>query len=200
MSLRRVTRAHMGLIDHCYRAGACFTVGSRPVRHAEGVAVKLVVRLVSVAVAVALTATAAIAAVSNTRGGATASVEKMQYVWTTESSSTRSTEWRSLTGWMTIVADGAMTTTVSADFTGAPVEVRVLDGFGNRVMRPGKARFATSPGDSSRSFSFVAEDKKSQCRFVKVQWRSPTGKKVTSNRLAVVVMHGPVEAPAPHCV
>ena len=127
-------------------------------------------------------------------------VSAQAYQQRTQDVSTKSSRWQTfaMTGAgqgegsssapLIVVAKGVMTVTVSADITGAPVRVRVLNH--RNVLRPSVARFHGSGGDTSRSFSFVAKGSAEyRCHALAVQWRSPSGERVESSRSAVHVTY-----------
>ena len=91
-----------------------------------------------------------------------------------------------------IASRGALSATFSADFTGGPVEVRIV--AGTNTLRPGKASFNPTATDSSRSFTFVAPGgETAKCRGFFVEWRSPSAEDVTFHRgdLVVTYDHAP---------
>ena len=91
---------------------------------------------------------------------------------------------------MLLVTRGAMTVTVSGDFRGAPVELRV--NRGREVLEPGKTEFQGTHADSSFSYTFAGRGSRTpQCMHVGVEWRSPTGKKVVFERGSMVVTYKP---------
>lgn len=89
---------------------------------------------------------------------------------------------------LTIAARGGMSATVSGDFSGAPVEIRVRDG--RRLFHPGRTHFDPTTGTTSFSFTFVTPGSKyARCHALRVGWRSPSGQSVTMNRGDFVVTY-----------
>ena len=147
---------------------------------------------------------AIVIAAANLKGDGRFPVTEQAFQWRTQPTSTTSTQWEKLdlnglhysngtTGHgqsILVVGRGGMSATVSADFKGAPVELRVVSN--RNVLAPGKAEFRPSPGDSSTSFTFVRGPGATvQCRNVWVEWRSPSGETVTFTRGDLVVTYKP---------
>jgi hypothetical protein len=72
---------------------------------------------------------------------------------------------------ITVNAMGSVVVTVSATFSGGPVQLRVIDG-GRHRMRPGIAHFDPEPGARSFSFTFLRDGGHPACgRNISVEWR-----------------------------
>lgn len=133
-------------------------------------------------------------------GERTYEIDRQAFIWGNERSTTSSKDWRRLTFEgnahggdavlgaqpLMVGSTSPMSATLSVDVTGAPVEFRVVD---NGVWRPGKAEFDGRHGDSSRTFTFVHGPTSSKCRWVHVEWRSPTGQRVVLDRAALVLTY-----------
>jgi hypothetical protein len=137
---------------------------------------------------VVLVPVAAVAAVGE-RGGP---VNRQALTFRTHPVSTDSTSFRRLRAISPQTCSrGAVSVTVSMKLVRGPVDLRVLsDGVaeGQGIFRPGVVRFG--PGASSFTFvgsvaPFEAEDGHS----FDVQWRSPTGERVTSRKATVVAQY-----------
>ena len=134
----------------------------------------LAVLLVLVAVPVAVLAA----------GGVLSSdVNRQKARWTTTSVSTSSMEWRNVPGLSRLTADtiDEVSATLSVTVQGAPVRFRVVIDTPEGPMRPGPVRFAPS-GVESFSFTFVRNTvpfEGDDTHVFTVQWRSPSGAKVT---------------------
>lgn len=138
-------------------------------------------------------------------------VDRQAFQWRKDASSTSSTEWHRLplTGTgsanaqpeahpLAFVARGPMSVTLSADFKGAPVQVRIVER--KTVLRPGRASFRPAGRDTSKSFTFVSDGtSRARCRLLFVEWRSPTGKKVTFRRGDLVVTYNRPESTEARC-
>jgi hypothetical protein len=141
-------------------------------------------RLVLICVLVVLAAVpAAVVAASGVLGSA---LDRQAARWTTTSATTSSTTWRNVPRLsLTRCTVNQVTAALSATIRGGPVVFRVIiDGVPEAPMRPGPARFVPD-GSESFSFSFVARTAPFEAddthRF-NVQWRSPTGARVTLRR------------------
>lgn len=160
-----------------------------------------VVSLLLIAVAVT---PAMVTAASRQTGEGAFPVTHQAFQWRTDPTTTSSSSWQTLvmfgedrTGGPTVgsaplvfASRGGMTVTVSADFKGAPVELRVRDG--RRILRPGRAKFVPRGRDTSTSFTFVAPPQgQAACHSVHLEWRSPTDAEVTFNRGDMVVTYKP---------
>ncbi len=112
--------------------------------------------------------------------------------WTTTPVSTSSTAWRNVPRLsLTRCTLDQVTATVSATVAGGPVRFRVvIDGVPEAPMQPGTARFVPD-GTESFSYTFVGRTAPFEAddthRF-SVQWRSPTGARVTLRRGALNVL------------
>jgi hypothetical protein len=85
---------------------------------------------------------------------------------------------------------GLLTMTVSANLTGAPVQIRWLDG--GKVESPASVAFAPSGDSTAFSYTFADTGKKEACgHLLRLEWRSPTGKKVALPQGDVVVTYLP---------
>jgi hypothetical protein len=95
-------------------------------------------------------------------------------------------------------ASGLITLTLTGDFTGGPIQLRVLDS--GTVMRPGTITFTPSANDTSFSYTFGHSANKRVCgRALRVQWRSVTGTTVTLRHAAVVATYMPAQHDAKVC-
>lgn len=86
-----------------------------------------------------------------------------------------------------VQARGVATVRFNGDFSGAPVEVRVLR-LRNDPLQPGVAHFHPVGDASSFSYDFVDPRRRTgiECRRYAVSWRSPTGAEVTMNHGSLV--------------
>jgi hypothetical protein len=112
-----------------------------------------------------------------------AALEQQSARWTTTSVSTSSTTWRNVPGLsLTRCTLHQVSAMVSVTVRGAPVRFRVLiDGVPEAPMRPGSARFVPR-GAESFSYTFVgrtAPFEADDTHLFTVQWRSPSGRRVT---------------------
>jgi hypothetical protein len=81
---------------------------------------------------------------------------------------------------------GLVTMTVSATLTGAPVQLRALDN--GKVTRPSLVSFDPSVTDNAFSFTFADRGRARACgHTLRLQWRSPTHRKVALKQGDVVV-------------
>jgi hypothetical protein len=95
-------------------------------------------------------------------------------------------------------ASGLITLTLTGDFTGGPIQLRVLDS--GTVMRPGAVTFSPSADNTSFSYTFGNSAKKRACgRALRVQWRSLTGATVTLRHAAMVATYMPAQHVAKVC-
>ncbi|MDQ3983450.1 MAG: hypothetical protein M3271_12290 [Actinomycetota bacterium] len=86
-----------------------------------------------------------------------------------------------------ILGRDAATATFSGDFSGAPVEVRVVH-VGGDALEPGTASFGPDEDATSFSHDFVMPGGRGvACRTLAVEWRSPTGGAVTLNHGSLIV-------------
>lgn len=104
--------------------------------------------------------------------------------WTTSDVSTSSTRWhdiRALSS-VSICSVRQVSATLSVTLRGAPGRFRVvIDGATGVPMRPGAAQFVPV-GEESFSYTFVkgtAPFEDDDTHVFEVQWRSPTGNRVT---------------------
>ena len=103
--------------------------------------------------------------------------------WTTSDVSTSSTRWheiRALSG-LSICSRGQVSAIVSATLRGSPARFRVVIDGTSAAMRPGAAQFMPA-GEESFSYTFVkttAAVEDDDTHVFDVQWRSPTGNRVT---------------------
>jgi hypothetical protein len=128
----------------------------------------------------------AVWAATGTEGGR---LDRQTARWTTDDATTSSTNWRNVPGLRrTRCTVDQVTAMLSVTVQGAPVQFRVvIDGVPEAQMMPGPARFVPD-GAESFSYTFVrntgpfeADDTHS----FNVQWRSPSGDRVTMRRGAV---------------
>lgn len=83
---------------------------------------------------------------------------------------------------------GVSTARFSGDFSGGPVDIRIIR-LPNNVLLPGDAHFAPTAESSSFSYDFLDPRRKGgiDCRRYAVSWRSPTGAEVTLNHGSLIV-------------
>lgn len=87
---------------------------------------------------------------------------------------------------ITIWAAGPLTATLSVNLTGGPAAFRVVED--GQVLRPGAAHFAGQHGDTSRTFTFVANPGvDTACHRMHVEWRAPSQQASTVTSAAFVV-------------
>lgn len=104
--------------------------------------------------------------------------------WTTSDVSTSSTRWHSIASLsrLPICSAGQVSATLSVTLRGAPGRFRVVvDGVTGAPMRPGAAQFVPG-GEESFSYTFVkgtAPFEGDDTHVFDVQWRSPTGNRLT---------------------
>lgn len=165
--------------------------------------------LISLLTALAVGAPMAVLAAARIAGDGMARVDTQAFQWgrhdrqqtgggTGETSSTTtSTRWRRVGvhgpsfaySPLRISTTGPISATISVNVKGAPVEFRLKDT--GRIMRPGKAEFAPQTNDTSRSFTYVrgGDGSEDGCRNLQLEWRSPSGRKVVLDRVALVVTY-----------
>ena len=122
--------------------------------------------------------------------------------WTTSDVSTSSTRWHNVGALsrLSICSLGQVSATVSVTMRGAPARFRVvIDGAPQTPMRPGAALFVPD-GEESFSYTFVkgtAPFEADDTHVFDVQWRSPTGNRVTltSGDLNLLYQRGPHNCP-----
>lgn len=135
-----------------------------------------------------IAATGAVAGYSLTgatnAGSQTYKVDHQHFQWRRHEVTTTSTKFHNLKiassprAALFIVAKGPIAATFSGTFKGGPVQVRVVDLRHN--FHPGAATFRPGSQASSFSYSFVSHGSaKAGCHYVGVEWRSPTGARVT---------------------
>lgn len=112
-----------------------------------------------------------------------AELERQAARWTTTSVSTSSTAWRNVPRLsLTRCTLRQVSAMVSVTVRGAPVRFRVvIDGVPEAPMKPGSARFVPQ-GAESFSYTFVgrtAPFEADDTHVFNVQWRSPSGRRVT---------------------
>ena len=127
----------------------------------------------------------AVPAVVIAAGGILSSdVNRQKARWTSTSVSTSSTAWRDVPGLANLSADtiGEVSATLTVTVQGAPMRFRiVIDGTPEARTHPASVRFVPSGGESFSS-TFVrntATFEGDDTHVFTVQWRSPTGGKVT---------------------
>ena len=102
---------------------------------------------------------------------------------------TRETRFRKVPGFEVLVQGrGVATARFSGDFSGGPVDVRLLR-RPRTVLQPGVAHFVPSGDAESFSYDFVDPRRRTgiECRRYLVSWRSPTGAEVTMNHATLTV-------------
>ncbi len=110
-------------------------------------------------------------------------LDRQRARWTTTRATTSSKAWRNVPGLaITRCTRNQATAMLSATVSGGPVRFRVIiDGVPEAPMRPGSARFVPD-GTESFSYTFVGRTAPFEAddthRF-NVQWRSPSGARVT---------------------
>lgn len=114
---------------------------------------------------------------------------KSGFAYRSTSVSTSSTEFQPIAGLddLEILGRDAAAATFSGDFSGAPVEIRVVH-VGGGPLEPGTASFG--PGGEATSFShdFIMPGGRGvACRTLAVEWRSPSGGSVTLNHGSLIV-------------
>ncbi len=114
---------------------------------------------------------------------------------------TSSTRWRDVRG-LSLVMDcmwHAASATVSVGLSGrGPVGIRVfVTDLGHRetfLMEPGEIRFDPRSGNPSFSYTFVHGFRSVRTHYLfQVQWRSPSGKRVTLRRGSLNVLEDVIE-------
>ena len=137
--------------------------------------------LTAVAVMVPVAAMAAV-------GGQEGPVNRQKLAFRTHPVSTSSTTFRPMPAISPLTCSrGAVAVTVSMKLLGGPVDLQMLVDDGAR-LRPGSVRF----GRGASSFTFVGSVspfEASDGHSFDVQWRSPTGERVTSNKATVVAQY-----------
>jgi hypothetical protein len=104
--------------------------------------------------------------------------------WTTSDVSTSSTRWHDIGALsrLSICSLGQVSATLSVTLRGAPGRFRVvIDGVTGAPMRPGAAQFVPDR-EESFSYTFVkgtAPFEEDDTHVFEVQWRSPTGNRLT---------------------
>ena len=131
---------------------------------------------------------AAVAVVGNFVG----QVNRQALTFRTDPVTTQSSTFRGLPAISPLTCSrGPVAVTVSMSLTGGPADLRVLvdnvsEGVG--ILRPGAVRFG--PGASSFTFvGRVAPFEASDGHSFDVQWRSPTGQRVTARKATVVAQY-----------
>jgi len=93
---------------------------------------------------------------------------------------------------------GRTTFEVSAVLRGAPVEIRLLDN--GRIRRPSPVAFDPRRTDNAFSFTFVNITPARTCGHTfRLQWHSPTGRKVLLQHGSVVITYVPTPGVATAC-
>jgi hypothetical protein len=128
------------------------------------------------------------------RGNLSGNLDLQKARWTTTAVSTSSSQWRNLPGLARLPACtlNQVSATLSVTIGGAPARFRVIiDSVPEAPMKPGPARFVPD-GQESFSYTFVGntgpfEDDDSHV--FGVQWRSPTGGRVSLYRGALNLLY-----------
>ena len=113
--------------------------------------------------------------------------------WTTTGATTSSREWRNVPGLgITRCTLHQVTAMLAVTVRGGPVRFRVIvDGVPEAPMKPSSARFVPD-GPESFSYTFVGRTAPFEAddshRF-NVQWRSPSGARITMNRGALNLLY-----------
>ena len=141
------------------------------------------------------------AAVIAASGGLSSTVDHQAARWTTTAVSTSSATWHNVPGLTGLTVDtiDEASAALSVTIRGAPARFRVVLDTPEAPMRPGSARFVPS-GRESFAFTFVANTvpfEGDDTHSFTVQWRSPSGQKVTlvQGTLNVVYQLGTNGAP-----
>ncbi len=96
-----------------------------------------------------------------------------------------------------LASQGEATAAVTGLFRGARVDLRMV--VGREVARPGTVSFSPTAGSSFASFIFASTKAlDSKCHWYTLQWRSPTGRRVTSERGVLVVHYEKESSVMPH--
>jgi hypothetical protein len=118
-------------------------------------------------------------------GQTSSQLDRQLATWTTSKVSTSSTEWRNVRGLrLTACTIRGVSATLSVTVEGAPVAFRVVIDTPEGPMRPGAARFVPQ-GRESFSYTFARRTlpfEDDDTHGFTVQWRSPTGERVTMAR------------------
>jgi hypothetical protein len=128
----------------------------------------------------------AVVAETGSFGGA---LDRQKAKWTSSAATTSSMSWRNVPGLvLTRCTVNQVTATISVTVEGGPVRFRVIvDDVPEAPMQPGSARFVPN-GVESFSYTFVGNTAPFEAddthRF-NVQWRSPSGVRVTMRRGAL---------------
>ena len=134
--------------------------------------------------AVALLMAAVPVAVLAAGGRLGSKLDRQAAKWTTTPASTSRTTWTNVPGLsrLTVCTLNEVSATLSVTVRGAPVRFRVLiDSVPEAPMKPGSVRFVPR-GEESFSFTFVnrtAPFEDDDTHVFTVQWRSPSGGRVT---------------------
>lgn len=139
-----------------------------------------------VVVGLLVVALAAVPVVVFAAGATTSSALDRQLAkWRTTRVSTSSTDWRNVRGLrLTACTIRGVSATLSVTVQGAPVAFRVVIDTPEAPMRPGAARFVPR-GRESFSYTFARRTlpfEDDDTHGFTVQWRSPTGERVTMAR------------------
>jgi hypothetical protein len=119
-------------------------------------------------------------------------------LWDEKPYTTTDTQWgaiKSIGPGTSIAARGPMTLTLSATFSGAPVDVRIR--VDSRYLQPRPVRFNPGRRALTSSYTFAGAGFKSGCHYYDVQWRSPTGRKISVRDMTTVMSYQWGKATAP---
>ena len=123
-------------------------------------------------------------AILGATGRLSSKLDRQAAKWTTSAASTSTTAWRDVPGLrrLRVCSVNQVSATLSVTLRGAPVRFRVLiDSVAEAPMNPGPARFVPR-GEESFSYTFVnhtAHFENDDTHVFDVQWRSPSGRRVT---------------------
>jgi hypothetical protein len=146
-------------------------------------------RRVASVLAAAIVAVGGVWAARAATGGGTTPLKCMDTVWRTDAVSTSSTAFTDVPG----MSDGPaavfpIIVNVSAVMSGAPVEFRLHStnvGEQTEISKPGRASFVpVGAGPDSFSFQWIEKNQSAATHVnqLQLQWRSPSGDKVTMLR------------------
>lgn len=122
-------------------------------------------------------------------------LDRQSVAWTGASRTTDSRAFDSMfaPGGLSVGAKGPFTVIVSTTISGGSADVRVRDG--NRILRPGVARFA--PGGASTASFVTRGSSGSRCHTLRIEWRSPSEASVSFQGASATVLfnRSPVDSP-----
>ena len=142
--------------------------------------------LILATLAVVVCVAAAAGSAGNSRVG------RQAFQVTRANAATRSQTFQRLPGMSLLLGNRGSTvsSTFGGTFSGAPVEIRVRAGTNGPVLEPGATRF--DPASGKRSFSFTFARVAPPCTNLSVEWRSPSGQRVSFDRGNLVALYRPL--------